>query len=133
MVVSSLQNGWQSASCFGPGNAALAPHECAAACVAPSLAVTSPCVEVSTPIHADRSPVRPFWQHLEDSNNRDRLERAAIAAANAKPEHAAARKATADAASLATLPALPTEQKAKAQAAYAPPAQRPARLIDVVA
>lgn len=29
------------------------------------------------PTSGNPSPVRPFWQYLEDSNNRDRLERAA--------------------------------------------------------
>ncbi len=36
------------------------------------------------PASGNPSPVRPFWQYLEDSNNRDRLERAAERGASSR-------------------------------------------------
>jgi hypothetical protein len=84
----------------------------------------------------DRSPVRPFWQYLEDSNNRDRLERAANLAANTKPENANPHKAArSNAAAQTPLPTQQIQANTQAQAAYTTPAPRqtPARLIDVVA
>lgn len=140
MFAASIQNGWQSASCYGPGNAALAAHECAAACAEQPRLIATACVQEpleSNLNHSqDRSPVRPFWQYLEDSNNRDRLERAAILAASTKPESANPHKAArSNVAAPTPLPSPQLQPNAKAQAAYTTPTPRqtPARLIDVVA
>ncbi len=140
MLVSSIQIGWQSASCYGPGNAALAAHECAAASITPAKLSATPRVQESAATnfnHAqDRSSVRPFWQYLEDSNNRDRLERAAILSVSTKPENANPHKAARWKATAQTpLPTPQLQPNAKAQAAYSTPTPRqtPARLIDVVA
>lgn len=90
MCPSSIQTGWRAAPGDGPWGAASVAAARGAQksdCGRPAAAgpgVVRTCVEETVPANGNPSPVRPFWQYLEDSNNRDRLERAAERGASSR-------------------------------------------------